>query len=201
MFRKLFNLHRSKKETHQNEIYETLFKKHGYSPLSLHWSNAKNQRNRFDALLGIGDLNHKSVLDIGCGFGDLLSHLKRNGIVCNYTGYDVVEDFIKVARQMHPDAPFELRNVLSDPSEKKFDYILLSGTFAFGDLPFFQNMLKFAFEACQIAVGFNIHITHDPRFFFISKTDVQLYCQSLQPGRIIFKENYLPQDFSCFVYR
>jgi SAM-dependent methyltransferase len=39
------------------------------------------------------------VLDVGCGVGDLLDHLPAD---VEYFGYDVNEDYIRLARERHP---------------------------------------------------------------------------------------------------
>jgi len=44
------------------------------------WGGEESQKQRFDVLLSIGDLNGKSVLDVGCGFGDLYGYLRQRKV-------------------------------------------------------------------------------------------------------------------------
>ena len=47
------------------------FNQYGYSQAALDWNKGK-QDIRFDILTSFFDVKNKSVVDIGCGFGDLL---------------------------------------------------------------------------------------------------------------------------------
>ena len=50
-----------------------------------------------------GDLTGKSVLDAGCGYGDILGMLPP----CEYLGIDVNDDAIAQARRLWPEHRFE----------------------------------------------------------------------------------------------
>ncbi len=97
-------------------------------------SNTSNTRSRLmaDQAIGLlsGYLRHvrvstvtpyltAPVLDIGCGSG-YLSQTFPSG---DYTGADIDEDSLIVARKIHPEHPFYLINDL--PDGKKFNTILL----------------------------------------------------------------------------
>jgi len=59
----------------------------GYSPNSLYWSNREIQELRFQILLGTNTPpSVSSLLDVGCGFGDLYNFLKPQAIKTDYTG-------------------------------------------------------------------------------------------------------------------
>ncbi len=49
--------------------------RHGYHPNALYWSTKEMQELRFKVLADIGIQSGDSVLDVGCGFGDLLGYL------------------------------------------------------------------------------------------------------------------------------
>lgn len=194
MHNKTFKLSHLQNESRQKNIYSRLFKQHGKSHQSLHWTNRKNQQLRFEAFLSAGNLQGASLLDIGCGFGDFLSFLKEKKINCFYTGFDICEEFITTAQKNFPDNRFELRNILLKPTPEKFNYVFMSGIFAFGDAAFFRDMLRTTFETCSTAIGFNIHETMHPNFFKISKKEVETFCESLGAKQIVFCENYLKDD-------
>jgi len=67
---------------HQAQIdyYEGLLVKHGDSPLALDWNSRESQRLRYDILKELFVYGKKgagvSVLDVGCGFGDLYGYFR-----------------------------------------------------------------------------------------------------------------------------
>jgi SAM-dependent methyltransferase len=80
--------------------YRRRLREHGVGPQALGWTKG-NQKARFDAALrGLG-LSFGSVLDVGCGFGDLYDHLLARGWSGRYLGVDIVPEFIAVARERH----------------------------------------------------------------------------------------------------
>jgi SAM-dependent methyltransferase len=65
---------------------------------------------------------HRSVLEIGCGTGDLLHALQpRRGL-----GLDLSPEMIAVARGKYPDLEFAVQDADSLSVEEGFDYIVLS---------------------------------------------------------------------------
>ena len=54
------------------------------------------------AIRHAGDLQGKSVLDVGCGYGDLIPFLPR----CRYVGVDPDQEVIETARSLHPGFDF-----------------------------------------------------------------------------------------------
>jgi|GEM_PF-2109725 len=62
------------------------------------------------------------VLDLGCGIGMLADAFIRKG--CDYTGIDISEKAIEIARRKHPQGTFEVGNIGYLPLETKFDIII-----------------------------------------------------------------------------
>lgn len=56
------------------------------------------------AIKHAGPLEGKSVLDVGCGYGDLLRLLPQ----CDYYGIDTNKHAIKEARRLHPEREFRV---------------------------------------------------------------------------------------------
>ena len=71
--------------------YQKLYKKYGLNPASLGWLKGK-QEIRFKILTEIGNLENSSILDIGCGFGDLVAYLESEKIKAEYMGIHVMGD-------------------------------------------------------------------------------------------------------------
>lgn len=89
---------------------------HGFSPLSLGWDSTQSQQVRFRKLISAINFDSKSILDIGCGFGDLCAFLISEGIEYKtYLGWDIVEPFILEARNRFDPSRnnFELCDITS----------------------------------------------------------------------------------------
>lgn len=186
----------------QKKIYKKLYSEHKESHRSLHWSTPENQRKRFDVLMGIGELEGKKILDIGCGMGDFFGHLQAAGIRADITGYDIVEEFLHIARRRYPRGTFKPINLSRSSTHEKFDYVFSSGLFAFGNMTFFETMVKKAYTSSRIGYGFNIyHSREDERFMNISRRQIERFLKRLAPSKIICHEGYLENDTTFFVYR
>lgn len=70
-----------------------------------------------------------SVLEIGCGTGDLLAALAPSRGV----GIDISEKTLKIARSKHPDLTFLAGDAEEIPLSESFDYILLSDLIGYLD--------------------------------------------------------------------
>jgi len=85
------------------ERYSSRFKKLGLDVKTLGWGSEVQQTYRFSQTIDFGiDFNHKSILDIGCGFGDYYEFLKDNSdqfAITRYTGYDLNPDLIEAAEK------------------------------------------------------------------------------------------------------
>jgi SAM-dependent methyltransferase len=88
--------------------YEDRLSQFGPTPRGVDWNSAESQALRFDKLLDLlaasphQDDPAVSLLDVGCGYGALLDHLKAVGITVDYRGFDVSEAMVDAARAGHP---------------------------------------------------------------------------------------------------
>lgn len=102
------------------ERYRSRFARFGVDPRSLGWEKGR-QSVRFGAALGGLELDFKSVIDFGCGFGDLLDHLRERGWSGDYLGLDIVPEFIAEARLRHrgPGVEFRELDVTTEPLQDR----------------------------------------------------------------------------------
>lgn len=108
--------------------YRTRLAEYGVDPRTLGWTKGK-QQERFAAaveLLPIDQL--RSVLDVGCGFGDFFPFLRSRGFSGTYTGIDFVPELIEQARLLHREGEF----VAGDFEQMElgnYDLVAASGIF------------------------------------------------------------------------
>ena len=69
-----------------------------------------------------------SVLDLGCGNGQLYEYFKSQGWNCKYTGIDFSNALLEIAQHKIPEATFLQGDVnhLPDLISGKFDYVIYS---------------------------------------------------------------------------
>lgn len=101
---------------------------HGETAKGVQWQSTQSQELRFKVLRKLlpEDLSELTLVDAGCGFGDLQRYLERcSSLPGRYIGLDVMEPMVEVARR-RTGCEIRLCNVLEDrlPSA---DYYLCSG--------------------------------------------------------------------------
>lgn len=102
---------------------------HGVSPKTLGWDNGRAEL-RFEILCSRWDFTGASVLDFGCGFGDLCAFLTAKGVKgVRYLGVDVNPRLIEVARGQNPKAEFICADILEESLDRTVDYVVASGVF------------------------------------------------------------------------
>jgi len=190
------------------ENYQKLFSEHGEGPEVAQYS-LEGQRFRFEKLSEIGQLNKCRILEIGCGIGDLLPYLNKkfNGI--NYTGIDIVPELINYAKNKYPNAAFQCIDLLEEPFDEKFDYVLISGMFNNSEITdgtnFLLNMVSLGFGLCKKGIGFNFtskHVNHiDSGMAYHDPIEVLKFCIEKLSKKVIISHHYERCDVSVFVYR
>jgi len=172
----------------------------------LDWASAESQITRFVVLAENVDLAGKSLLDVGCGLGDLLAFCKKLGIEADYTGVDLLETMVRAAQERHPDGRFIQADIFrSDPfDERKFDVVFCSGALNLN----LGNNREFLPVAVSRMLWFSRrHVVlnllrkqpgfHDRTYFCHDPDDVRELLRPL-PCEIRILQDYLPNDFTIF---
>ncbi|MDA8912014.1 class I SAM-dependent methyltransferase [Pseudomonadales bacterium] len=92
--------------------YSERFRTLGRDVRALGWGSKEQQDCRFEQVLRALPIEGKSLLDIGCGFGDFLSYC--SSFECTpskYIGWDINHDLIDEAKIQHPSSSFEVLNL------------------------------------------------------------------------------------------
>ena len=185
-------------------FYDKHIDEHGSGPRAVGWGSAGSQRVRFKELCEIGDVSNSSMLDVGCGLGDLYEYLagRYNGV--EYAGIDINPRYVKRAREAHPEAHFEVAD-FGTYEGKKFDYILASGAFSvkiqnYKEV-YFKHIEKM-FAMARKGVAFNIldkeHHPDDESYAAYSVAEVRNFCLSLTDN-VVIRHDYLPHDFTVLL--
>lgn len=188
-------------------FYNFHYKKFGDRPEALRWT-PEGQIRRYHALLDIApDLNGQKILDYGCGMGDFYRFLKRRGIDVNYTGVDINENFITVARQRYPECRFMVTDINEEPLAESFDYIFICGVFNLnvpGVDEDMKNTLLYLFKYCNKGLALNALSSHTPvkdvELHFTSPEEMLKFAiENLSPY-VALRHDRIQNDFTLFVY-
>jgi len=198
----------SRKKTIRDH-YEPRLAAGGESHEVLDWASREGQLARLRALCRNVDLAGKSLLDVGCGLGDLWGHLQVCGIAVAYTGVDLLEEMVAAARKRHPDARFICADVFGEDvfEPESFDVVFISGVFNL-DLGNNEAFLEAAIprlrELAREAVVFNLlhrrSRDDDPRYFYYDPGRVTAMLER-HDCDVELLDDYLPQDFTIICWK
>lgn len=196
---------------HTIDVFSSSLLQHGHDFRALNWGSQKGQENRFRILCEIGIETADSVLDVGCGLGDLYGYLKKRGTKVDYSGLDITPDMIAAARDKFPEAQFREGSLLDAThlSDQSFDYVIASGIFYLRrDKPFqhLERSVRRMFELCRKGVAFNCLSTWaepaDDGSDEYREDPVRCleFCRTLSPWTVL-RTDYHPGDFTLYLRR
>jgi SAM-dependent methyltransferase len=113
------------------EFYSIRLKRFGERPEALRWTSG-GQEARYKWLTEIlSPKQGSSVLDYGCGLGDLCGYLGKRGMDIIYTGTDINPELIERAAHRYPEGRFLVFDVEETPlgENETYDHIALCGVF------------------------------------------------------------------------
>jgi len=173
----------------------------------LGWESEEAQRLRFDMLLSHINLKGKSLLDVGCGTGNLLEYINSKGINVSYTGVDILDKMIERARDKQLNAHFYHMDIFKNNPFKDgaFDVIYTSGIFNLNlgnNKAFLKSALELFFRLSSGAVVFNLLHCASPgredKYYYFHPDEVSeiLSDFSNMICKVEFVEAYLKNDFT-----
>ena len=86
-------------------LYNSRYAQFGRSYKTAGWGSTEDQCLRFEILFRDVDARGKSIIDVGCGLGDLISFLdSKTGGDYDYLGIDISESLLEDARKKFSSA-------------------------------------------------------------------------------------------------
>lgn len=184
--------------------YAPLALKHGDSFRAVDWGSEIGQNMRFKVLLGCVDFRQLRILDVGCGVGHLAAYLKKQSFEGSYLGIDLVPEMIECAKLQNSDFTFQVVNSLKTVETFKPDFVIASGLFTFADELLFKDTISQLFRLTSHALAFNslsVWKEHQAQNeFHADPFDTFNFCAGLTKN-IVFRHDYMPHDFSLYLYK
>lgn len=196
--------------------YKGLYEKHGMAPEAVQYISKDSQYRRFDVLAQI-DPEMKSLVDLGCGLGDMYDFLKGQNKNVKFLGLDFVNEFVEAATErfkQDENASFKCFDGLKDEFPKGYDYYALSGVFnnkVENNEEFMFSTITKMFAACEKGIAFNAMSTYvdyfDEHLFYIDPLKVFDYCKKHLSRKVVLRHDYLvkdnsiPFEFTIYLYK
>jgi len=182
---------------------------HGVQAIeALGWREEASQSRRFEQIARSADFSHSTVLDLGCGRGELKAYLSERFEGLSYLGVDQQPEFIAAARERYAHDP-EAAFIEADFSRlhlPRVDHVLACGALGYRSRnPLHLNQTIARMFACaRRTVVFNVldarHFPADhPLLLGRDVEAVRAFCLQLCP-RVELIQGYAPDDAS-FILR
>lgn len=173
---------------------------------ALGWKDQESQLIRFKVLAQIGDLNGCSVLDTGCGHGDLLEYLLPLYPQITYTGFEQIPELLVEANKRYgklPKCSFIQGDFMSDEIPAS-DYVIASGSLNYfsSDPDFIYKAIVKLFAQSKFGMGFNLLSSIIPNGFLVAydQQKILTFCQTISRKALLIND-YSEEDFTIFLYR
>lgn len=175
---------------------------------ALGWRGEESQRKRFEVIARAGDLNGSSLLDVGCGHGDLKRYLDPIFTGFTYVGIDQMPEFIAEARARYGAFPrtYFYQTDFTTITFPQVDYVIASGALGYrcADPDFYFDMIRKMAGAAKKAVVFNMldaaRFPSHPLLVGHDFEKVAAFCRTLSSDVRIVR-GYLEDDFTVFIRR
>ncbi len=190
-----------------SEDYDKSLERFGPGPKALLWWDYRSMAIRFRELVSDAPIFGKSIMDAGCGLGDLLPFLYAKSPDFRYLGVDKKTEFIEIARQRYDGHEFKV----DDPFHKKigmFDVVLSSGVMN-GNVDNWlakrKKMIANLFDQTGEVLAFNMAggfkpPPDDSLIAYANPQEIFDFCKSLTP-RVVLKTEYLQKDFTIVMFK
>jgi SAM-dependent methyltransferase len=185
-------------------VYLDCLSKNEDNHLSVNWGSKSSQEKRFEILADIStDFFNSSILDVGCGLGHFVDFLKIRNFQGSYLGIDIIREMIEKAKIRHPELEFETKDI-SSFLEESYDYVVMSGIFAYANIVILQENVQHAFKVCSKGLAFNslsLWATQKEENEFYADPIATLgFCSKLTKN-IVLRHDYLSHDFTIYMYK
>ena len=192
--------------------YNNRLNSYGYDPRSLGWGGGKERQNlRFDKTLNFINFTIQpihSILDVGCGFGDLGNWLSSHFPNIHYTGIDINSNLIEIGKRRFGLNLYQKNNIF-DFEENSFDFVISNGIFNAqllyeNQLDYLEEYLISFHKICKVGFSCDFMSTYvdfkHPGSYHTKEQDVINIIKKFTK-RYIIRNDYLDFEFMIYVFK
>lgn len=173
------------------------------SSRALGWTSNEGQLARFKVIEELlGDLIEKSVLDVGCGHGDLRDFFGNKFPGLRYAGIDQIDRFLDIAvdRYNHyPDTEFYFGDFFK-ADLPVMDYVVACGALSYrsSDPDFVFKAIAKLYNNSRFGLVFNLlkHIDSEEKILRSYDPEIILaHCRTISDN-VVYKDGYYGEDYT-----
>jgi len=182
-------------------FYHTGIIDHGYTPQGLRWHSKQSQEIRFNELLSLLPSDTKSVVDAGCGFGDLCGYIRSTEkYSLSYIGLDALEIMVNEASRRTQE-PIYLCDILYD-SLPVAEFYLCSGALNILTRNAAYLFIERCYNASTRGIIFNfLEGDKDSKTFnYLLEADIQGLGKKLN-AKVVIRRHYYESDCTAAFYK
>jgi len=181
----------------QKAFYQEHYETYGTSPQGVAWDSVQTQKRRFSAIIScLGDIKQDTLVDAGCGFGDLYLYLQeKNNLPKTYVGLDLCKPMVMEAK-VRTGCNIMQRDILKQTIPMA-DWYVASGSMNLLTRMETGIFIQRCFEKSRKGFVFNLLSgkEQEGKFSYWAPYDIIKLCQSLG-GKVEIKEGYMEGDFT-----
>jgi len=189
-------------------IYDEMLEKYGYSSKSVGYPKVE-PAFRYHILTSIAKFQDgETLLDLGCGFGDLYDFLLKYHPNVKYMGVDLNPELISMGKNVHPNADLRVGDILKDDFGV-FDWVVGFGIFSYRWLETSTEdatkaIIQKMFQIAKKGVSVNFLSSYvdymQPMAYHVSPEWAFSFAKTLSK-RVTLRHDYMPYDFSLYIYK
>lgn len=199
------------------EHYGKRFAEHGATPRGVDWGPQQEDLDlRYANMLAVMPPEEwdrgVSLLDVGCGFGGLLTYAQANGYHLRYTGIDLVKEMVDEARSLNPGVSFVHADVFALDSAQRFDYVVCNGALTpryattIRDMDaYVHRFLRAMFAHCDRGIAANFMTTKvnyvEDHLYYINPVEMLAWCLGELSTKVRLDHAYRLYEYTMYCYR
>ncbi len=198
--------------------HEKVFAIYGATPRGVDWGEKEEDLVlRYDKMiervLKGRSLNRRPrLLDVGCGYGGLLDHIRTRNIDVEYSGIDICEPMIEEAKRHFPDTVFYSGDVLEVSNIGSYDYLVCNGIMtqkldaSISQMSaFVRSLSRRMFDLSTEGIAFNL-MSNRVNFmvdnlFYCSPVEILSWCMAELSPNVALDHAYPLYEFTTYVYK
>lgn len=198
--------------------YDLLIKKFGDDVRSSQQSNKETREKRLIQLTKYIEIQKNySILDFGCGTGYLYEFLEKRNFKGKYLGIDISNEAIILASRKFlkkKNATFKTQDIFTQPLKKKYDYVIINGTFnnyTKNNWKWMTKCLETLFLITKKKIVFNNLSTYvdyfDKRLFYLDPLKLFNHIKKNISDRCVIDHSYslkkktIPYEFTTVIIK